>query len=220
MDSLYIQPILDTLHSQNPTTPFVDGSQTKNGVFDTVSSQTLYLFIDVKTSGEETWQQVLTDLQPLLNAGYLSTTDGQTLNPGPVTVIGTGNTPFTYFSPDPASASAPRFAFLDAPLTQLPDAAYQGVTSLVAPVASAELAAVTGPLTWSRGLNTMQLARVQEAVKVAQARGMRARFWETPAWPLHTRAALWRQLWDAGAGLLNVDDLEAAAAVWEGAGGA
>jgi len=220
LDSLYIQPILDTLRSQNPTTPFVDGSQTKNGVFDTVSSQTLYLFIDLKTSGEETWQQVLTDLQPLLNAGYLSTTDGQTLNAGPVTVIGTGNTPFTYFSPEPATASSPRYTFFDAPLSSLTEAAYLGVTALTAPVASADLGAVTGPLTWSRGLNTMQLARVQEAVKVAQARGIVARFWDAPAWPVQTRNALWRQLWDAGAGLLNVDDLAAAAGFWEGAGSA
>jgi len=220
LDSLYIQPILDTLHSQNPTTPFVDGSQTKNGVFDTVSEQTLYLFIDVKTSGDETWQQVLTDLQPLLNAGYLTTTDGQTLNKGPVTVVGTGNTPFSYFNPDPATSSSPRFTFFDAPLAQLTQAPYLGVTSLTAPVASTDLGSITGPLTWSRGLNTMQLARVQEAVKVADARGILARFWETPAWPIQTRNALWRQLWDAGAGLLNVDDLEAAVGFWEGAGSA
>ena len=43
-----------------------------SGVFDTDRSQTLYLFIDLKTSGEETWPHVLEALSPLRDAGYLT----------------------------------------------------------------------------------------------------------------------------------------------------
>ncbi|OCK79731.1 hypothetical protein K432DRAFT_299187, partial [Lepidopterella palustris CBS 459.81] len=93
-DSLYIQPILDTLHRQNPVTKF-SPKTTKNGVFDTSSGQTLYLFVDVKTDGTTTWPAVLSALSPLQNANYLTTHDGTTLDPGPVTVIGTGNTPLS-----------------------------------------------------------------------------------------------------------------------------
>lgn len=63
-ESLYINPILDALHRQNPSSPFVT-SPTKNGVFDTSSGQTLYLFVDVKTDGLETWPYVVKALEPL-----------------------------------------------------------------------------------------------------------------------------------------------------------
>ncbi len=63
-DSLYIQPILDVLKRQNPSSKFVP-SPTKNGVFDTSSGQTLYLFVDVKTDGLKTWPYVVKALEPL-----------------------------------------------------------------------------------------------------------------------------------------------------------
>jgi len=64
-ESLYINPMLDTLQRQNPTnSQFVSGS-TQHGVFDTDSSQTLYLFVDVKTNGPTTWPYVVKALEPL-----------------------------------------------------------------------------------------------------------------------------------------------------------
>lgn len=64
LESLYINPILDTLHRQNPSSAFVAGP-THNGVFDTAATQTLYLFIDVKTNGTTTWPYVVRALEPL-----------------------------------------------------------------------------------------------------------------------------------------------------------
>jgi len=43
----------------------VAGDGTKNGVFDTSSGQTLYLFVDVKTEGNETFEAVVKALEPL-----------------------------------------------------------------------------------------------------------------------------------------------------------
>lgn len=48
-ESLYINPILDVLTKQNPDSSFLTTAKTHNGVFDTSSGQTLYLFVDVKT---------------------------------------------------------------------------------------------------------------------------------------------------------------------------
>ena len=62
--SLYIDPILDTLHRQNPNSSFLR-STTHNGVFDTDGTQTLYLFVDLKTDGPTTWPYVLKALEPL-----------------------------------------------------------------------------------------------------------------------------------------------------------
>ena len=62
--SLYINPILDTLHRQNPSSSFLT-SPTHNGVFDTDGTQTLFLFVDLKTDGPTTWPYVVRALEPL-----------------------------------------------------------------------------------------------------------------------------------------------------------
>lgn len=64
-ESLYINPILDTLRRQNPTNSSFLTAPTHNGVFDTNGAQTLYLFVDVKTPGNTTWPYVVKALEPL-----------------------------------------------------------------------------------------------------------------------------------------------------------
>jgi len=64
-ESLYINPILDILHRQNPTNSSFLTAPTHNGIFDTVGTQTLYLFVDVKTDGPSTWPYVVRALAPL-----------------------------------------------------------------------------------------------------------------------------------------------------------
>ncbi|KAF2673903.1 hypothetical protein BT63DRAFT_467486 [Microthyrium microscopicum] len=216
LSSLYIQPILDTLKRQNPSTPFTSSSSSKNGVYDTSSGQTLYLWIDVKTDGPTTWSSVLSALAPLKDGGWLTTTDGKTVKPGTVTVIGTGNTPFSYFSPtDPASSASPRYTFYDAPLATLQNT---NITSLISPIASTDFAAVFGPVVNDGPLgsaypifNGTQLATLRKQLSAASSRGIGARYWDQPLWPVGTRDAVWRLLLDEGVALLNVDDLNAAA---------
>lgn len=48
-DALYVQPILEVLRRQNPESPFVTDGPTRNGVFDTVSGQTLYVSMNYLT---------------------------------------------------------------------------------------------------------------------------------------------------------------------------
>ena len=64
-ESLYIDPLLDTLHRQNPQNSSFLNAPTHNGVFDTAATQTLYLFVDVKTDGPSTWPYVVRALEPL-----------------------------------------------------------------------------------------------------------------------------------------------------------
>ena len=60
------------------------------GVFDRDGTQTLYLFVDVKTEGTTTWPAVVDALEPLRSKGWLTKVDGSTLTKGPITVVGTG----------------------------------------------------------------------------------------------------------------------------------
>ncbi|KAJ5199254.1 hypothetical protein N7491_000190 [Penicillium cf. griseofulvum] len=208
LESLYINPILDILDRQNPESPFIT-SPTKNGVWDTVPDQTLYFFIDVKTSGPETFQAVIAALEPLREKGYLTTVkDGKTVTNGPVTVIGTGETPFDMVAP-----IKDRDYFFDAPLADLNDPKYAGVTGVISPVASTDFQEAVGKITVDTDpiLSDNQLKAIRDQIATANERGIGARYWNTPYFPIRTRNLVWRTLLREGVILLNADDLAAAA---------
>ncbi|TLS26131.1 hypothetical protein PpBr36_04984 [Pyricularia pennisetigena] len=218
-DSLYVQPILSVLKRQNPSHRFVGGGEaTKYGVFDTDPGQTLYLFVDVKTNGAETWPVVVKALQPLRDAGFLTVFNGNTTTQGAVTVVGTGNTPRGL-----VQGVSPRDYFWDAPLARLADAEFANVTANESPIASTSFNGQWGDTDVEEGrrtrrtgkLNEAQMAQLEAQVKAAHDKGMLTRYWDTPGWPVRTRNAVWRTLWDAGCDLLNVDDLGAAVEFWE-----
>ena len=210
-DALYIQPILKTVRAQNPNTSFVT-SPTRNGVYDTSSGQTLYLFVDVKTDGATTWPAVVKALQPLRSAGYLTTVNSSSgVTSGPVTVVGTGNTPLNQ-----VQGVQPRDYFWDAPIPTL-NSSFSNITSDVSPIASTDFAVQFGNVR-NETFNATQLALLNAQVKTAHDKGIMVRYWDQPGWPVGTRNAIWRILWNAGVDLLNVDDLEGVSNFWKGQG--
>ena len=115
-------------------------------------------------------------------------------------VVGTGNSPL-----EQIKALDPRDYFFDAPLAQL-DASWEAKLS---PLASTDYAAAVG---WN-GLGDISEAQrnaIASLVNEAQQLGIRARFWNTPEWPIFARENIWRELLNAGVGWLNADDLLAA----------
>lgn len=210
-DSLYIQPILSVLRAQNPNSSYVSDPPTKNGVYDTSGGQTLYLFVDLKTDGPTTFPVVVKALEPLRSAGYLTTFNGSGITSGPVTVIGTGNTPLNQ-----VQGISPRDYFYDAPLPTL-NSTFSNITSLVSPIASTSFSSQFGAVR-NVTFNATQEALLKEQIKTAHGKGILVRYWDQPGWPVGTRNGIWRKLWNEGADLLNVDDLEGAANFWEGTG--
>jgi hypothetical protein len=177
-------------------------------VFDTDPTQTLYFFIDLKTAGEETFEAVIQALEPLREAGYLTQVkDGTTILPGPVTVIGTGNTPLNMIAP-----VANRDYFFDAPLAALNQTDYSHITSLISPIASTDFQAAFGTLSSDSDpvLSEAQINVMRHQIETAKQRGIGARYWGTPHYPKRQRDAVWRVLLREGVALLNADDLEAA----------
>lgn len=148
---------------------------------------------------------ILKALEPLRAKGFLTTFANGTLTPSAVTVIGTGNSPL-----DGVKALEPRDYFFDAPLTQLTDPSLNTTWDpTLSPIASTDYVPAVG---WN-GLGTIsdaQLANITKFVGDAHARGIKARFWDTPGWPIHARNNVWRVLLDNGADWLNADDLQAA----------
>ncbi|KAJ5134903.1 hypothetical protein N7526_006268 [Penicillium atrosanguineum] len=206
LEALYINPILDVLERQNPVSPFVT-EPTKNGVWDTTPDQTLYFFIDVKTSGAETFEAVIEALAPLREKGYLTTLKGgRTITNGPVTILGTGETPLDMVAP-----VKDRDYFFDGPLDKLNDRKYKDITGLVSPIASTDFAAAVGEITSDTDpiLSEGQLKALRDQIATAKKRGIGARYWNTPVWPIRQRNLVWRTLLREGVTLLNADDLDA-----------
>ncbi|KAJ7293671.1 hypothetical protein C8J57DRAFT_1269634 [Mycena rebaudengoi] len=208
LSSLYIQPLLAIIEKQNPRSDFTVNQTTFNGVFDTSPATSFQLLVDMKTDGPSTLPFVLRALQPLRERGYLTTcTSGRNCTSGVITVIGTGNTPL-----EGIKALSSRDLFFDAPLAGLTN----GTTtfdSKLSPLASTDYQVAVG---WS-GIGTIsesQRAAIQKLVGDAHALGIKARFWDTPGWPIHARNNVWMQLANSGADWLNADDLEAAAAMF------
>ncbi|KAL8677591.1 MAG: hypothetical protein Q9186_006000 [Xanthomendoza sp. 1 TL-2023] len=116
--SLYVDPLLHILEKQNPTTRFhPDGNQSQHGVFDTVPEQSLTLLIDFKTSGSALFPYVVAALEPLRSSGHLTHRNGTQIVSRPITVIGTGNTPFNLVNSDLTNPHLD--IFFDAPLAAM-----------------------------------------------------------------------------------------------------
>ncbi|KAK0465087.1 uncharacterized protein EV420DRAFT_1475316 [Desarmillaria tabescens] len=211
LDSLYIRPLLSILDLQNPSTDFQVNEGRPNwhhasGVFDTSSSTALQLFIDIKTDGTDIVRAlpvILETLAPLRRKGYLTTFSNGTLIKSAVTVIGTGNTLL-----DGVLALSPRDYFFDAPLAELSTTETLW-NDTISPVASTDYEVAVG---WNGigNITEAQLANLTQFVNDAHERGITARYWDTPGWPILVRNNVWKELLNAGADWLNADDLEAA----------
>lgn len=161
----------------------------------------------MKTSGPETFQAVIEALEPLRQKGYLTTVKGaETITHGAVTIIGTGETPLNMVAP-----VKDRDYFFDAPLANLNDPKYSNITSLVSPIASTDFEAVVGKITIDTEpiLGDDQIRPLRDQIATAKQRGIGARYWNTPYWPIRQRNLVWRTLLREGVTLLNADDLDA-----------
>ena len=252
LSSLYINPLLDILSRQNQKPLVIPNSdQALHGVFDTTPGQTVILLIDFKTSGTALFPHVVQALEPLRSKGYLTRRNGSDLIQGPVTVVGTGETPFNMVISE--TENPHHDIFFDAPLSEM----YEGsngeaatsvspeseasqphssneesdsrrrhrgssenrgeATSAVAEVydttnsfyASTSFAKAIGALLDSE-FSDHQLDLLRGQIRGAHRRGLQARYWDLPFWPIHLRNHVWDVLVKEGVDLLNVDDLKGA----------
>ncbi|PLB40629.1 uncharacterized protein BDW47DRAFT_134875 [Aspergillus candidus] len=235
--NLYLEPLLRILDRQNPTTAFHPSlSKPLQGVFDTDLSQSLILLVDIKTDGLQTWHQVSAQLSPLRERGYLTHYNGTDLVNRPVTVVGTGNTPFNMV----IANTTYRDIFFDAPLevfTAGSDNEHQeaAITNPPAKNAGQGLSGLSGAAItpnsfnwtnsyyasvsfkksigqpWLFRLRERQLSKMRAQIQAAHDRGLKVRYWALASWPRSLRNYLWRVLTREGVDVLNVDDLRSAA---------
>jgi hypothetical protein len=198
--SLYLDPLANILIHRGVSK--TSGSSLKTGVFEKDANSSITLLIDIKTDGHETWLAVLSQLEPMYKSGWLTHFDGKKVVRGPLTVVGTGNTPFD----DLIANSTDRYIFFDAPLLDIANASYTTENSYYA---STALKPAIGRL-WFNTISGKQVDTLKTQIKAAADKGLMSRYWDTPSWPISLRQKVWTTLTDNGVSMLNVDDLVSA----------
>lgn len=206
--TLYLNPLLSILQNQNKA-GLVASDSSVRGVWDTDTSRGIVLMTDLKTEGFSTLKAVQAQLQPLRDAGWLSYWNGTTFIPGPITHVGTGNTPFAAVLNSTYANATYRDVFFDAPINQL-SSIYNASNSYYT---STSLSALLGgkfkiPQT---GLSKSQMIIVAQQITQAKELGLVSRYWDIPTWPTTRRMNIWKQLESLDIGMLNADAIEQAA---------
>jgi hypothetical protein len=91
-------------------------------------------------------------------------------------------------------------------IVESPDA-YNTSTSYYASVSFTS----TVGFVWRGHLSPRQMEIIRGQIRGAKRRGLKARYWDTPSWPIALRNHVWHVLMKEGADVLNVDDLKGAA---------
>ncbi|KAI8628756.1 hypothetical protein F5Y19DRAFT_112719 [Xylariaceae sp. FL1651] len=184
-----------TLKAQyvNPLKAIID----HNGgyVYKAEPSRVLTLLVDFKTSDTGTLDAVVTALEPLRQAGYLSRLEGGVFVEKAVTVVASGSAPFDRIMTGDGVPA--RDIFYDAPLASLSSANYSLQNSYYA---SADFQAVVGDPS-NASLTAAEMNTILTQVSQAHTKGLVVRYWNLPG------DYLWEPLAALGVDLLNADDL-------------
>jgi hypothetical protein len=249
LKSMYLDPLLEILDRENPEEQWANHTvyDRAHGVFETQPNTTLTLLIDVKTDPQKTWELIESQLEPLRRKQFLSrhqivhtgpvSQEEQTMWPGPIIVVATGNMDqdaYHTYSNSRYDPTVDKFLnqrhfqyhdyFYDAPLDLLPagnrfehyiaengksySMTFMTYEKESAYYASASFKKAIGSV--RTGFSTKQLATLREQIYIAQKSGLTARYWDLPSWPINYRDYVWDTLTREGVGMLSVDDLESA----------
>lgn len=205
--------------------------------------------IDVKEKASVIWPLVLQQLEPFRRQRFLTqyeevytsenTTKRQTLWPGPLVVVGSGDMDLSSLVTSYDNNSRPYHeyhdTFLDAPLERLPTVnsfwTASGTNESIRPIVPAPQPEV---LSVSRtqyhsinsyyasasfkqsigsvrfGFSDAQLEKLRKHIRLAKLSNLQARYWDIPDWPINYRDYIWDILTREGVGMLSVDDVDAA----------
>jgi hypothetical protein len=206
--SLYLDPLIDIPTNQNAGSSLTSSSGI-NGVWDTHPSRGIVLMTDLKTEGFSTLAAVQAQLEPCRQKGWLTYWNGTAVIPGPITHVGTGNTPFEAVLNSSYSNSTYRDVFFDAPLHNLSHI-YNLSNSYYT---STSLTGVLGGKSRipRNGLTKKQMIFLRGQVDKATELGLVSRYWDIPPWPVSRRINIWHQLEELELGMLNADAIDEAA---------
>ncbi|KAL8783972.1 MAG: hypothetical protein Q9195_009227 [Heterodermia aff. obscurata] len=205
LKSMYLDPLTSIIVDQNPdlnlNSDNGNPSHEWKGVYSASTTASLILLIDLKTKSSKTLPVLMDQLSPLQKHGLLTHFDGNSVVQGPLTIVGSGNTDI-----DAILSARDRYVFFDAPLNKLDDDddedSYNGNNSIFASVSYRDVSSGG-----DKSIDEIQ-EDVQTQVNAAHARGLKARYWRTPALP--GGKDVWDMLWDVKADVFNTNNPQAA----------
>jgi hypothetical protein len=178
---LYLVPLMEYI------------SENKKTIYD--SANPLILMIDIKDDGLTSYKLLHQILHDYL--GILCKVSGDTYAGGIVMVIVSGNRPVEFMM-----KQTQRFAFVDGRIQDLSE----DYSPLLMPLISDRW---TKYFSW-KGKGAMpeeERTQLGSYVQQAHEKGQLIRFWASPDKPGKEREAVWTELLEAGADLVNTDDL-------------
>lgn len=215
LDTIYLKPLLWMLRNHNTGSgkPEQRGQDEipLAGVFSHDPSQTLTLVLHFKSDGDELLPYVMSHLQPLREAGYLTHFDGLNVVQRPITIVVSGNTQLQKATFNHTY----RDIFFDAPLDKLDTIlSTDQQTSIHYNVSDSYYASVdfykaVGDLRRNQ-FSQKQLALIRNQINTAHKHGLKARYTGTPTWPRGLRNHVWHILVREGVDIIDVEDLREA----------
>lgn len=219
LNNLYLDPIYNLLKDSNPKLTYENHSSASfqgepplHGVFYDFPDQTLYLWFDIKTASNDTYNGLKPLLKRFIDNNWLTSYDTSTkkLSPGPVTITLTGNLPTELVSSEEI-----RYVFLDAPLLNFNltsnGKADLNSTALLSQVASGSLQSILGDESYKEALRSDfspdQLAKIKDHVDTAHKYNLKTRIWGGVTWPNYVKLAQNKGYYLIGVDLLNTDDI-------------
>ncbi|KAF2016192.1 hypothetical protein BU24DRAFT_462376 [Aaosphaeria arxii CBS 175.79] len=200
LNSLFLDPITNIFNQRNVSVASTEDKEV--GMFDVDPNVTTTLLIDMKADGQKAFPVLLEKLRPLHEKGWLTYFDGTKVVRGPLTIVGSGRTPFDLVK----AMDNDRFVFFDAPLSDIANPEYTTENSYYA---STKLYNAIGRI-WFNVLAPNQVETLKTQIKAAADKGLVSRYWDLPAWPISLRDKVWFTLTANSVGVLNVDDLVSA----------
>ncbi|KAF7866764.1 hypothetical protein EAF04_005606 [Stromatinia cepivora] len=199
LESLYTSPLLEILENLNNDSA-ISNETTKawNGIFQSRPNTTLTLLLDFKSNGTEIWPYVIQQLESLRAKNWLTYWDSSSdIHWAPIIVVASGNAPFDLLN----SNTTYRDIFYDAPLSDISNPIYNNTNSYYA---SCSMSKALGNQ-WLWKFSSAQLRKINTQISTTSEKGLKARYWDTPAWPVTFQDYITGILVENGIGMLNVD---------------
>lgn len=208
LKAMYLDPITSLIKQANSNTTSAD----LQGIFSLDPSQTLVLLIDHKSLGSPTYAALYSQLQELRDLDWLTFWNGTHRVERPLTVVASGNAPFSSV----IANETYRDIFFDAPLDRLVQSADEAGNGTAGYVynptnswyASTKLDRAIGKI-HPNTIKVAQIDTIGQQIEEASQRGLISRYWDTPAKSIDFRNNLWDIFLAKNIGILNIDDMAA-----------
>lgn len=199
LQALYTGPIISILENLNNISAASNATTSSwNGIFQSSPHTTLALLLDFKSNGTKLWPLVNQQLEILRSKKWLTNWNNSTgVTWAPIIVVASGKAPFDLLNAN----NTYRDIFYDAPLDDISNSVYNNTNSYYA---SASMSKVLGRQ-WFWKFSSTQLNKISTQIKAASDKGLKSRYWDTPAWPVVFNEYILGVLVERNIGLLNVD---------------